>query len=157
MFGRIGGVLEDSTDRIFVADYQAGEVRVFAPEGGHLFTFGGKGAGPGELSGPCCLAWAPDGSLWIRDGENRRYSSFQIGDSSAAFVTTRDMAHTDVNYWAPVTFTSAGELIDVGHRASPQGARELVSSFDSQSIRRAGSRRPLHWRSRNLQRWEDTP
>lgn len=37
--------------RFAVADAQAEEVRIFDPDGRHLRTFGGKGAGPGELQG----------------------------------------------------------------------------------------------------------
>jgi hypothetical protein len=125
-FGRITGLIEDSSGRIYVADYQAGEVRVFAPEGQHLFSFGGKGAGPGELSGPCCMAWAPDGTLWIRDGENQRYSGFEVEDTQAVFISSLPMAHTDGNYFAPVTFTVGGGLIDVGHRRGANGEQELV-------------------------------
>lgn len=125
-FGRITGLLEDPAGRIYVADYQASEVRVFAPDGRHLYSFGGEGAGPGELSGPCCLAWAPDGSLWIRDGGNQRYSGFQVEDSSATFLSTRAMAHADNGYFAPVAFTAGGGLIDVGHRRKADGAQELV-------------------------------
>ena len=106
-FGRITGLTEDSQGRIYVADYEAGEVRVFAPDGQHLFTFGGKGAGPGELASPCCLAWAPDGSLWVRDGGNQRYSGFDVGATAAVFRSALPMAHTDVNYFAPITFTGS--------------------------------------------------
>jgi hypothetical protein len=125
-FGRVAGLIEDSAGRIYVADYQAGEVRVFASDGQHLYSFGGKGAGPGELSGPCCLAWAPDGSLWIRDGGNQRYSGFQVEDSSAIFLSSLTMAHADYSYFAPVTFTADGDLIDVGHRRKADGEQELV-------------------------------
>jgi hypothetical protein len=125
-FGRIAGLIEDAAGRIYVADFQADEVRVFGPAGNHLFSFGRSGAGPGELSGPCCLAWAPDGALWIRDGGNRRYSGFDPGAAGARFASSLTMAHTDVNYLAPVTFTADGELIDVGHRRNSSGEQELV-------------------------------
>jgi hypothetical protein len=36
------------------------------------------------------------------------------------------MAHTDVNYLAPVTLTIGGDLIDVGHRRNSGGEQELV-------------------------------
>lgn len=125
-FGRVAGLTQDAAGRIYVADHQAGEIRVFSPDGQHLFSFGGTGAGPGELASPCCIAWAPDGSLWVRDGGNHRYSAFQVGDSSAIFVSSRRMAHTDGSYFAPVTFTTEGDLIDVGHRVNASGEHELV-------------------------------
>ncbi len=55
VFGRIVGVVTDSLGRVFAADMQASEVRVFDSVGGFLFTIGRRGAGPGEFDGPCCL------------------------------------------------------------------------------------------------------
>lgn len=125
-FGRISGLIEDATGRIYVADHQASDIRVFAPDGQYVYSFGGEGAGPGELSGPCCLAWAPDSSLWIRDGGNQRYSGFRVEDSSAAFLASIGMVHGDNSYSAPVTFTPEGDLVDVGHRRTANGDRELI-------------------------------
>lgn len=125
-FGRVTGLIEDPAGRIYVLDSQAAEVRVFAPDARYLYSFGGKGAGPGELSEPCCLAWGPDGSLWIRDAGNARYSSFRVEDSSAVFLSSRAMVHTDQSYLAPVTFTADGDLVDVGHRRTADGEQELV-------------------------------
>lgn len=125
-FGRIGGVIEDRAGRIYVADMQEGEIRAFSPGGEHLYSFGRRGAGPGELGSPCCLAWGPDAALWVRDGDNQRYSVFEVGDTSARFLTSRRMAHSDVSYMAPVTFTSSGALIDVGHRREANGESKLV-------------------------------
>lgn len=124
-FGRIGGVVADAVGRIYVADLQAGEIRAFSSDGEHLYSFGGRGAGPGELATPCCLAWGPDGALWVRDGGNDRYSVYEVGES-AQYLTSRRMAHDDGSYTAPVTFTSTGDLIDVGHRRNDDGDSELV-------------------------------
>jgi hypothetical protein len=116
VFGRIGGLIGDAQGRIFVIDVQASEVRVFDSAGGHLFTFGREGAGPGEMTQPCCIAWGPDGLLWVRDGSNHRYSAFRVTDAGADFVTSREMAHSDVNFLASLTFADDGALVDVGHR-----------------------------------------
>jgi hypothetical protein len=78
VFGRISGLALGPSGRIFVADHQANEIRVFSSHGTHLFTFGRRGAGPGETDGPCCLAFGPDGQLWLRDSGNARYASFEI-------------------------------------------------------------------------------
>ena len=40
LFGRVSGLALDADGRIYVADGQANEVRVFAPDGTHLFSFG---------------------------------------------------------------------------------------------------------------------
>ena len=72
IFGDIRGVQAASDGTIYVLDYQAVEVRVFAPDGGYLRTITRRGEGPGEileangihLSGDTLL-WIHDHSLWI--------------------------------------------------------------------------------------------
>jgi hypothetical protein len=125
-FGRISGLLGDRQGRILVADVLSDEVRVFDPQGAFLFSFGGRGSGPEEFSGPCCLGQGPDGRVWVRDGGNQRYSIVQVDDNGGRFLTSLRMAHSDVNFWAPVTFSTAGNLIDIGHRASRSGEIELI-------------------------------
>lgn len=129
VFGRIGGLLEDEGGRIFVLDYQASDIRVFMPTGEHRFTFGREGSGPGEMLNPCCMAWDPTGRLWVRDGNNHRYSAYTVEADAAQFVEQREMAHSDINFWAPVTFRDNRTLIDVGHRSGGSGDLELARFF----------------------------
>jgi len=72
LFGQVSGLALDAEGRIYVADRQASEVRVFTPDGAHLFTFGRAGSGPGEMRAPCCLAFDRAGLLWLRDAGNAR-------------------------------------------------------------------------------------
>ena len=115
IFSRIGGLAVDPAGRIFAADVEANEVRVFQPDGRFAFRIGRGGQGPGDLSGPCCLALRDDGrTLWVRDGGNARYQSFAVGDTSAAHRTFLRFAHTDINRGAPLTFDAEGNLVDIG-------------------------------------------
>jgi len=95
-------------------------VRIFDPQGKHRFSFGSKGAGPGEFDEPCCAGIDAQGLLWIRDGGNARYNAYRLSSDSAAFVRQLQMSHGDVNRWAPITFDSAGRLIDIGTRSDPK-------------------------------------
>lgn len=126
LFGRIGGVVPDSEGRLFVADHQANEIRVFGADGGFLFRFGRQGEGPGELVRPCCMAFGPDGALWVRDGGNNRFSVFRISGDTARFDRTVSMQHQSAGLWAPVTFDRIGRPIDVGMRTSGQGDPQRV-------------------------------
>ncbi len=85
-FAGVQGVLRDGIGRIWVADGQANELRIFGPDGGHVATRGGRGEGPGEfqqllllgtlpgdtvLTGdrvlPRITAWGPDADFaWTR-------------------------------------------------------------------------------------------
>jgi hypothetical protein len=126
VFGRITGLAVAEDGRVVVLDEQASELRVFGPDGGHRFTFGRRGAGPGELGQACCTAFGPDGLLWVRDGGNARYSAYRLGTAGAEHVRTVRMHHGDVNRWAPLTFDADGRLIDIGARVDAPGAAPAV-------------------------------
>ncbi len=112
LFTRIESIVEDTRGRLIVADLQSHEIRVFGSEGDFLFRFGGQGEGPGELTQPCCLAFAPDGTLWVR--ERSRYSAFRLDDASAEYDRGVRIAHGAVGMVAPVTFDTEGRLVDIG-------------------------------------------
>ena len=88
VFGRVAGIVEGPLGRIFIADQLAHEIRVFDTEGAFLFSIGREGQGPGEFTGPCCLSFAPDGTLWVRDGGNTRYAS---GSGSRSTMRSRSL------------------------------------------------------------------
>jgi hypothetical protein len=123
-FGRVSGLARDGRGRIYVADYQDQQIKVFAPDGSFRFAIGRRGGGPGELSNPCCIAFDSAGLLWVRDGQNRRYSAFAVSDTGATYVSQIRFAHGDVNRFAPTTFDSANQLIDVGAGGSTPGQPE---------------------------------
>jgi hypothetical protein len=126
LFGRIGGIVQDAAGRLFVADTQANEIRVFNPDGEYLYAIGGTGEGPGELRGPCCIAMDSAGDLWVRDTGGARYNAYRPGSDGAEFVRQVRMAHADPYYGASTTFSPDGSLIDVGHRSDPDtGMRKM--------------------------------
>ena len=124
-FGRVSGLLALADGRVVVADAMNDVLRVYAADGTHRFSFGRNGSGPGEVSGPCCLAVDHENRLWVRDGGNGRYNVYALHGDSASFVQQVRMAHSDVNFWAAVTFDSAGHVIDVGHRSDAQSNSRL--------------------------------
>ena len=125
LFTRIGSIVEDPGGRLIVADVQSHEVRVFRPGGGFVFRFGGQGEGPGELTQPCCLAFGPDGALWVR--ESTRYSVFRLSDADAAYDRNARMAHASRGLVAPVTFDAEGRLVDIG--SIPVDGRPVMARF----------------------------
>lgn len=75
-FGMIRNIAVLQDGRIAVADGQTEEVRLFDPEGTHLRTFGGEGAGPGELRGIQGVHVDHEGLLRVAEQENGRLSVF---------------------------------------------------------------------------------
>ena len=119
LFTRIESIVEDPRGRLIVADVQSHDVRVFGSEGDFLFRFGGQGEGPGELTLPCCLAFGPDGKLWVR--ESTRYSVFRLGGASAEYDGGARIVHTGIGMVAPITFDGEGRLVDIGSLMTEDG------------------------------------
>lgn len=84
-FADIGAIITDADDRLYVLEYQAGDIRVFLPSGEYSHTIGRKGQGPGELESAWGLSFSPAGELWVWDSGNQGYSVFQ---PSGEFVTS---------------------------------------------------------------------
>lgn len=75
-FGRIVDVALGRDGRVFVADAQAAEVRVFDREGAQVASWGRAGEGPGEFGYLSGIALDPAGTLWVMDALNQRLTGF---------------------------------------------------------------------------------
>jgi hypothetical protein len=83
VFGRIGRIEIDADGRIYVFDSQANELRIFNGDGSHSHTRGRSGEGPGEFRSLIGTAVAPDGTLWLVDAVNARYTLLGPGGTAA--------------------------------------------------------------------------
>ena len=82
--GYVTSVTVDGDGRIYVADQQANEIRVFSPGGECVRTFGRSGEGPGEFGWLAGIAWQPPGHLWAFDAMRHRFTVFDsLGTVSA--------------------------------------------------------------------------
>jgi len=87
-FGNVMSLAVDGEGRIYVADSQASEIRVFSPEGECMRTFGRSGEGPGEFTLLAGIAWQPPGFLWAIDSIRERFTVF---DSLGTILATHPM------------------------------------------------------------------
>jgi len=113
LFSSIGDIVADEGGRVIVTDRGTSEIRVFEPDGGFAFHFGGPGEGPGELSDPSSLQFGPDGELWVR--ESVRYSVFRLESEKAEYrrvLGSLNPGHVGLN--DPFTFDAEGQLVAVG-------------------------------------------
>lgn len=99
----------DPAGRIYVAERQASEVRVFDADGRHVRTLGRKGKGPGEFEGVYALLWGPHGNLWVLDGGNQRWSVF---DTAGALVDTHRREGTIWGVGLDARFDAEGRLYE---------------------------------------------
>lgn len=74
-FGRVMAVEADAKGNLYVADELANEIRVFAPDGTHLRSFGRQGGGPGEFRMISGMAWDAAGRLRVMDPRALRLST----------------------------------------------------------------------------------
>lgn len=91
-FFRIQGVHVDGTGRLWVADGQSGELRIFEPDGSHLKTRGGRGEGPGEFAQIRLLGSSEGDLVLVGDGQIDRITVF---DPDGQFVRTERVSASD--------------------------------------------------------------
>jgi sugar lactone lactonase YvrE len=122
VFAQIVDVELDAMGRVWVADGQQHQIRVFDSAGAHVRTIGRKGGGPEEFRGIAGMDWGADGTLWVLDGGNMR---FAVYDTAGRFIATH---RRDVNIvttpW-PLGFDVRGNLYD----------RASVVSHDDKEVR----------------------
>ena len=87
-FGRVMSLAVDGDGRIYVADSQASDIRVFSPLGECVRTFGRSGEGPGEFRLLAGIAWQPPGFLWAIDSVRERFTVF---DSLGTVLATHPL------------------------------------------------------------------
>jgi hypothetical protein len=79
-FHRLAGVYIVGSNRLAVLDGGANEIRLFNLNGGHLFSFGGSGHGPGEFRDVTYLGFLSD-SLWVFDRRQLRVTVLDTNTS----------------------------------------------------------------------------
>jgi hypothetical protein len=90
VFGNITGVTVGRDRRIYVADGQALEIRVFSPEGRFQFRFGRAGEGPGEFRSVDGIRVDNRGRVLARDPQLLRLSLFSpTGEFEKSFRLQR--------------------------------------------------------------------
>ncbi len=144
---------------IYAALHRVGEVREYTAEGEYVRTIGRRGQGPEDMYAPQKLAFHPDGSLWVMDLYNRRYSI--IDPASGRIVDTRPrVMAADCPIWSTGWFDLRGvryegevsirglesgrgtKLECTLHRMSADGTERVASLLMPSAIGRGGPYAP---------------
>jgi hypothetical protein len=111
-------------DRLVVPEWPHARVRVFDRRGTPLWTYGRRGAGPGEIEQMVAVEATPWGNLWIMDGKNNRILEL---DTAGTLVRSRRAHHLPA-VPTSVTFLSADRVL-LGTQ-SPLAGR-IIADTDS--------------------------
>lgn len=110
VFGEVAGVVVDGEGRIWVADDQAKEIRVFDADGAFVRTIGRDGEGPGEFRNLSGLAVAPEG-VGALDGTLARVTVFRpSGEVVRTF--SLDRPYMILEHGATMAFDDHGRFFD---------------------------------------------
>jgi hypothetical protein len=128
-FGAIRSVAVLADGRIAVADGQAEEVRLFARDGQHLRTFGGPGAGPGELDGMQGVHTDHEGMLRVAEQANSRLSVFHPDSGYVASYPLHLFSFSFRGPWNAV-IDSAGRTLVASSGQYGEGAWNMLRVYD---------------------------
>jgi hypothetical protein len=111
-FGSISGITTDAAGRVFVADRQDNQIRVFSPTGALVEKLGRAGSGPLEFKRLATITIGPDGLLWARDEGNSRMLAFNVSKTPFTNARTVPLRNLTGGSRVPPVFETAGIMVD---------------------------------------------
>ena len=95
-FGNVVSLTIDELDRLWIADSQGRDVRVFDADGRFVRTVGQPGEGPGEFERVGRVGSGPEGHMWITDTGLQRYEVF---DTAGTRIGGHRMPLRNGGFW----------------------------------------------------------
>jgi sugar lactone lactonase YvrE len=95
-FNGVSDVVMAPNGNLFVSDGEGGNTRVvkFTADGKFIKTWGTKGSGPGQMSGPHCVAMDSGGRVYVCDRGNKR---IQVFDQDGTYLSEMTQFGTPVS------------------------------------------------------------
>lgn len=82
-FNDVRGLAVGTGGQILVLDFHVQEIRLFDAAGKFVKVVARRGHGPGEITNANGMVQAPDGTIWVNDPGNARFSVFRPDGSFA--------------------------------------------------------------------------
>jgi len=114
LFGTINQVLVGNDGLVYMLDSQLAHVEVFAADGQHLHTLGGRGEGPGEFNIPLDMVFLPDGSLGVSEGLPGRMAALGADGSPGRVIVPQLKETGDGGFIVLINSRSAGDQLVFG-------------------------------------------
>ena len=133
-FGRVAGLAVDGAGRVFVADRQDEQIRMFSPAGVLVTKIGRSGSGPLEFRKLATIVIGPDQLLWVRDEGNARMQSIDVRRMPATSVKTIPLQQFTAGSQLPITFEADGAIVDESIWFDPQ-----LATFRTLLLHRSGT------------------
>jgi hypothetical protein len=88
IFSEISSIAVDDEGNIYLLDRKENKILVFDKKGKYLRSFGKKGQGPGEMSGPVGIHLTPAKELLVEDSLNQRFIFFSLDGKFLKSIST---------------------------------------------------------------------
>lgn len=126
--GVVGDLALNSHGNVVALDIAKNRVAVLDQAGKVLHAFGGKGHGPGELSGPVALALGPQDRVYVLDRVNQRVEIFDTGEGVRTGSFRMGMEADDLCFMNDRLFLLGAFRGHLIHEVSPSDGR-VIRSF----------------------------
>lgn len=123
----ISSLALDPLGRVWVADQQSNDVRVFEADGRPVRRVGGTGRGPGEFLMPFRIFPDDAGRMWVADVMNAR---FTVLDTAGAVLETHRRPHPSGGNRPLWGFDGEGRLLESDLRIVEGESRESILRLD---------------------------
>jgi hypothetical protein len=123
----ISSLALDPLGRVWVADQQSNDLRVFEADGRPVRRIGGTGRGPGEFLLPFRIFPDDVGRMWVADVMNAR---FTVLDTAGAVLETHRRPHPGGGNRPLWGFDGEGRLLESELRIVEGGSRESILRLD---------------------------
>jgi hypothetical protein len=133
-FGMVRTIAALPDGRIAVADAQAEEVRLFDRDGRHLRTFGGKGAGPGELQGMQGVYLDHEGCLRVPEQQNGRISIFDPDSGFVGSYPLQLFSYSFAGPWEAAIDSTGRTLVASSGQFGPGRFWNMLRVYDAEMV-----------------------